>query len=285
VITVDLVDRALALFSPAPKLDLGYPHMFVNAFDTLGSEITVRSRLAAMSGPVESATLQQGRLFTYASFRLTELLLRVHQLDWMRQAFLDKTGEEASGWRMFAGLAIKDFHVDLGSLMDAISVVVLQVTGAFDAAGELKFPGFADVQKNGSARSKGFRLAVPKAILDIVDDTDQWWPPVKSIRDALAHREHHKIVFGTAKQGILFQVYDPPFDPKVLDAQVLWTSGKDVADFKKYSAVCLCRVFLLLDDLGQALASHLGVGLSGLAPLMRMGDFTAVMEPIQSLSA
>jgi hypothetical protein len=109
---------------------------------------------------------------------------------------------------------------------------------------------------------------------DIIDSTDRWWPPVKRMRDELAHREHTKIVFGSAEQGVLFQIYISAFAPVVIHLAVLWKHGQNVADFRIYSAAALSEIFVFLDDLGRGLASQLKMSVDGLTPSMRIADFS-----------
>lgn len=193
-------------------------------------------------------------------------------------------------WFNFGGLAIKDFHLDLGSLMDSLAPVVLQAYGVFDAEGTTKFPVFPDIQKkNGSARAPKFRGGLPASILSIIDSTDGWWPDVKRIRDTLAHRENLKLVFGVPAQGVLFQIYTPgqapEQTPNILHPAFLSPHGVGVADFRLYSACIMAEVFSFLDDLGAALALHLSLPVQSMTPSMRVGDFSDLMEAMSELAA
>ena len=281
----DRLARALALFSTGI---LGQRHALSTVFESLGNELHIRAMVAASRDPQSgesSRPSQLARLFTYASFRLTELILRLEQLNWMQREFSTRKGDEGAAWHNFAALAIKDFHLDLGSLMDATAPPILQVAKAFDAKGTRKLPGFADVQRNGSPRSTKVRDSTAKELLDIIDSTDRWWPAVKRMRDELAHREHTKIVFGSAEQGVLFQIYTAAFAPVVIHPTVLWKHGQNVADFRIYSAGALSEMFVFLDDLGRSLASQLKMSVDGLTPSMRVGDLTYLVEPMQQLLA
>lgn len=243
--------RALGLFSAGI---LGQPHALRTVFECLGNQLQIRA-LVAEQGDGEVAgrshPRQIARLFTYASFRLTELVLRLEQLNWMQREFTRRTGDEAAAWHNFAALAIKDFHLDLGSLMDAVAPAILQATESFDAAGERKLPGFADIQGNGSPRSTKFLASIPAELLCVIDDTDRWWPAVKRMRDDLAHREHTTIVFGSADQGVLFQVYTSGFAPVVVNNSLAWKESHNVADFRMYSAAALAEMLVFLDDTGR----------------------------------
>lgn len=279
----DRLRCALALFSDGI---LGERHALITVFESLGNELQLRAMAFRHREP-QSAILshanQLARLFTYASFRFTELIIRLEQLNWMQREFCTKSGDEAAPWHNFAALAIKDFHLDIGSLMDATAPAILQVAEGFDAEGQQKLPGFADVQLNGSPRSPKFRESMSQNLLKVVDSTDRWWLPVKRMRDELAHREHNKIVFAGAEQGVLFQIYTSAFAPVLVHPSVLWKHGQNVADFRLYSAAVLSEMFVFLDDLGRCLAAQLKMSVNSLTPSMRVGDFTYLVEPMQEL--
>jgi hypothetical protein len=279
-ITDDMIDRVLGLFSPS-NIFPDHPHEFVNAFETLGSSLRDQVMMLAMAKHENPSILQQARLFQYATFRLQGLLARLVQLRWTTDHFRGtRSDDEKALWRLLSGLIIKDFHNDLGSLMDSLAPAILQVSDLFEASGETKLPGFADIQEG---TQRAYRKKLPEPILKIVDTSNDWWPEVKSVRDTLIHREHHQIVYGTPELGLLFQIYDPPLTPRILDANIKWIAGNKVADFSKYSAVVLCHLFLFLDDLGKGLSVHLGVPLEGVPPPKRCGDFTDLIDAIRSL--
>ena len=279
------IGRARALFVEDRH---GEPHTFVNVFDCLSAEIQTRAIVIRQQDPLPTnlnSTLQIARFFRYASFRFTELILRIEQINWMQREFKTKQGEESVFWNLFAALAIKDFHIDLGSLMDSLAPVVLQATGAFDGQGESKLPGFTDIQKKGSPRAVKFRQSIPDNVLNAIDGTDRWWSAVKQVRNTLTHREHSKIVFSGPNQGILFQIYEPHYAPIVLDHNLLWQSGKDVADFRLYSAAVFAELLSSLEELGIALTETMNMSVDGLPDSMRTGDFTYLIEPMEQLLA
>jgi len=207
----------------------------------------------------------------YASERLTEVFIRHRCIDWMRNElayetnpdiFAQASDPKAQSWRLFMGLAIKDFHVDIGSLMDALAPVIIQAKGKLKSKDKSNLPGWADIQ-SGTKRSYREQLAVD--LCAAVDSTDRWWPGVKKVRDLLTHRKHDRIIFGNYEDGILFQVYDESRHPKIVLPQVLYGKGKNVVDFDLYSAFILAEVVTLLDELGKIIAPKLQISETGLA--------------------
>lgn len=277
------IRRTLSLFSPGI---LGARHTLTMGFESLGLEVGTRARVLQQSG-LTAASLrdspQLARLFAYASFRFRELLMRLEFLNWLQRQHQSIGNDYSPSWHNFAALAIKDFHVDLGSLMDAVAPVVLQASGAFDAAGEKKFPGFADVRATGgSDRALGFRRSIDAGVLNVIDSTTRWWPAIKRVRDDLAHREHEKIVFGEASQGIFFQLY-VGMSPTIVDQRLLWLEAENVVDFRLYSAAVLSELLSFLEALGAALAGCLALSTKRLAPSMHVGDFAYLLDPLEQL--
>lgn len=274
------IERALQLFG-TPQL--GQPHSLTTAFECLGAEILVRHAMPSQlpSPPTNLAAQGQlARLFSYASLRLTDVFIRRGLVEFVRSQFASVFGEDAAGWYSFGALCIKDFHTDLGSLMDAVAPVILQACDCFDAQGEVRFPGFADIQR-GTKRT--FRSSLPTRVLETIDATEAWWPDVKLIRDTLTHREHHKIAFGGPAAGVLFQVYAPALSPKVVHPAFLWPTGQNVADFRRYSAYVLAEVLVFLEELGVALAEHLRLSRATLISSFRAGDFADVIDPLRDM--
>jgi hypothetical protein len=117
----------------------------------------------------------------------------------------------------------------------------------------------------------------------VVDTTNRWWPDVKRLRDILAHREHAKIAFGHASEGVLFQVYEPPALPLVAHPAFLWKGGTNVACFDRYSAYVLAEILVFMDALGRELANHLGWGIDGLNQAMLAGNLSPLVSALEDL--
>jgi len=100
--------------------------------------------------------------------------MRLQFINWLQEQCRNDEGNYSHQWHNFAALAIKDFHVDLGSLMDAIAPVILQVFAGIDVTAEKKWPGFSDIlQKGGSDRAQGYRKTIDSNVLTTIDSTDR----------------------------------------------------------------------------------------------------------------
>ncbi|MFC2072616.1 hypothetical protein ACFLUU_07970 [Chloroflexota bacterium] len=260
--------RASRLFKSNGRTDV-----LVTNLEGLGAELSNRA-MAIGNAPGLAANIQEygdrakklSSAVNYASDRLGEVLARLRLINWLTDALSYQTPEDliaqvsdpkVVAWRTYMGLAVKDFHTDLGSLMDALAPVVTQTERGLGAKQQKRPPGWSDLSGDESnARSSKYRALVPQALLDIVDETKRWWPPIKSVRDIMTHREHDRIVFGNSEDGLLFQIYDRSRTPKIVLPQVLYSKGYNVVDFGLYSAFIVAEFLTLFDDIGNAIAKQ-----------------------------
>ena len=276
----DRVRRARGLFS---QRAFEGADVLKTTFECLGAELSTRAIVARQvkaSGRESRRTQSLSNAFRYATDRLSEVLIRLEYIRWMSEA-ISRAGDPATrSWHLFAGLAVKDFHVDVASLMDSLSPVVIQVRGELRPKDQRKPPGWGDIQR-GTRRS--YRDAIPPTLLACIDSAERWWRDVKEIRHLLTHRDHDKIVFGGPGLGVLFQIYEGSLSPQIVRPEFLWKAGKDIVDFELYSAAVLAEVLTLLDDLGKAIAGELRLTEEGLTQSMRIGDHSSLTRSLDRL--
>ena len=253
------VRRVLSLFGSS-----GHDFILCTTLEGLGVELgniaasigSVPSLNKTLAEKMEKANSLSGSI-SYVSRRFTELIMRLQEIEWKKETLTyDPTRHgfdviedpTAKHWRMFMALAIKDFHVDIGSLMDALAPVVIQAAGELKNKDRNKLPGWADIQC-GTQRS--YRATLPANLLGVVDDADGWWTAVKKVRNLLTHQDHEKIIFGHPSDGILFQVYDREMAAKIVLPALAYQEQGRVVDFGLYSALVLSEIVTLLDDLGR----------------------------------
>ena len=288
----DRVIRARQLFTPN-----GSNEILSTTFEGLGAELGNRLLvLRSGQGFGEKMPHYHHRVkvlteaMSYATERLTEVLVRLQAIEWMKDVlayennpdpFVQASDPRAIAWRLYLGLAIKDFHVDIGSLMDALAPVIIQAGGELKAKDRERLPGWAAIQK-GTDRS--YRQELPDGLLKIVDDTDtRWWTDVKNIRDRLTHRKHDNIIFGDSENGVLFQIYDGAHQPQIVLPLVLYRRGHNVVDFDLYSAFVLAEVLTLLDDLGTIIAPKVNISQSRVAEMSLRQVHNSVGQSIDRL--
>lgn len=192
----------------------------------------------------------------YSLSRFREVVARRKYLEWLRGTFANLSGDERYYWKHFAGLAIKDFHADVASLMDAVTPMIIVIDGELEAKHKKKPPSFGSLRKiSGSAYHKNLQLSLKKA----VDATEEWWPHVKETRDILIHRKHSRLVFSGPQDGFFFQLSNDGEEsdvPIVTDPVLLKREYTNVADFELYSAWVIAEVIYFLDELGRLIAKR-----------------------------
>lgn len=278
------IERAISLFKLGGAPDGN--DMFTIKLGCLGVEVSNRAMTKAKGAEGRSTQehwLSFGRACDYMTKRLGDLSARLIQAQWIHQQRVEQ-GEEPRTWlARFEELAVKDFHSDTASLMDAIAPVVAQTSQPLTGKAVSRPPGFADVAGyDNSGRAPGFRECIPADVLEIVDGTKRWWKPVKDVRQVLSHRRHTTISFGHPSEGFFFQVYGERHEPLITDEDLLWPTGQNVVDFAMYSAFVLAEVLAFLDELGDVIGPHLGVVLDH-SMLMIGGDYADLVSSLRAL--
>ena len=256
------------------------------SFQSLGAELSIRAHVERQFRKTKKRESQTTTIemispaFVYASQRLLELFQRMGQIEFQRKSFSLLEGEEANFWHIYAGLSIKDFHVDVASLMDSLAPVLIQVKGQLKRKDKKKLPGWADIQ---SGAKRSFRDSIPDDLIENIDTTERWWPGVKNIRHILTHRDHMKLIFGSPKEGILFQIYEGKYDPKILHSAFLWPSGSNVVDFSLYSSFILAEIMCLLEQFGTSISAHLNISQEEIPGSTFFGNFRSLAESLDRL--
>ena len=284
--------RARQLFTPNDSST----DILLTSLEGLGAELRNRAMAGHGLGPPWDKYMGRAGILSaaisYASHRLTDVMIRHQQIGWMKRAldyeaepdvFAQVSDPKANSWRMFMGLAVKDFHIDIASLMDALAPVVIQTKTTPISNSKDRLPGWSDI--DGSKSKSRHREQLEEDLLVIIDSTKRWWPPVREIRNLVTHRNHDRIIFGNSEDGLLFQIYDHSKSPIILLPQVLYKKGHNVVDFDLYSAFVVAEVVTLFDDLGTAIAPKMQVPQEGIARMsLRLID-KSVSQSIECLLA
>jgi hypothetical protein len=287
------VRRVLSLFGSS-----GHDCILCTTLEGLGVELgnmaasigSVPGLDKAIAEKINKAKSLSGSI-SYMSRRFIELIMRLQEIEWKKETLsYDPTRDGfdvienpmAIHWRMFMALAIKDFHVDIGSLMDALAPVVIQTAGELKTKDRTKLPGWTDIQC-GTKRS--YRATLPVNLLRVVDDADGWWTVVKKVRNLLTHQDHEKIIFGHPSDGILFQVYDSEMAAKIVLPALTYQAQDRIVDFGLYSALVLSELITLIDDLGSIVGPMVDIDADRAATMCLREIPVAVYRSVGRLAA
>ena len=237
---------------------------------------------AAEKTPLGERDITQLLRATFAiGSRIGDLLTRLHMIEWMRLQFAEIDDPQSRGWSRFASLAIKDFHVDAVSLLDAVALVVIRASCVVvedSPTGWL--PGWPHLV------GRPYAAKLPQNVRDLVVALDEAWADhVREIRNLITHREHERVVFHGAGVGTYFQIYEGGSAPQILDPRLLDPKAHNVVNFALYSAFVLGELLVFFEDLGLALAMNDGVGRATLNAMTRLGDFSVFVDGLDALLA
>lgn len=195
----------------------------------------------------------------YTLSRLREVVVRRRYLDWLRQTFANLPCDERYYWTHFAGLAIKDFHADVASLLDAVAPMIILIDGQIKKCDRKRLPYFSWLEKKEGQNAGSYRKNLELDLKEAVDATVEWLPHVREIRHILIHRKHSRLIFSGPQDGFLFQLSndgEAPDVPIVTHPVLLKTEYTNVADFELYSSWVLAEVIYFLDKIGRLIAER-----------------------------
>ena len=269
--------RGCRMLSPDP---VDGQDAFHSAFGSLQAELSLRSRtIRTWHEPRSQPHQDIAASANYVAHRFRSISARLYAINWLRRTLATASGDAAAPWFTLAGLAIRDFHGDVSSCMDAVAVVLLASCDRLTDEDREWLPAYSTVQTEGRNRSRLHLHAN-----DIVDGTERWWPAVKAVRDTLVHREQNAIVYGGPRDGVFFQVYDASRRPLIADPAFMLPSSTDVVDFHSYGGFILAEVLLLLDDPCPIVSEKAKVASDELPPAMYLGQYREYWKHLDAIS-
>ncbi len=148
-------------------------------------------------------------------------------------------------WRMYCGLDIEHFHVELRSLFDyaATSIsLVADRTGGVPPDSLNSILKWLDKNPGNRKRLGEDLTQLAKSVPRFVD--------IRKVRDDIVHRGGYTLVFGKPGSGLFFQV-NQGFKPLINPG--LWASDGQVVDFRRYASLIFAETLLFIERLGDIL--------------------------------
>ena len=172
----------------------------------------------------------------------------VYRLEWLHNlAIQNQLGFTL--WNMSASLDVEYFHVELRSILDYIANILGIIA---------KKPG--QVPSNSCRELYQWLDANPQNVTRFGKEQSAlvlsapWYSELRVIRDSVLHRGAFTLVFGSPKDGILFQVHSG-FKPLIKVDSLMW--NENVVDFQLYAGLYFARVIVLLERLGGLFANRI----------------------------
>lgn len=243
-------------------------------FDELSVACQVERSLDRTDGRVDLEALN-GELRAISN-RLRDLETIAWKLDWLlaarRSGALDRWQ-----WMFFATSDVAAFFTFARSLFDHLARSMGLVAPQRGTVSSDSFNGLmAWVHKNPAAR-------VDRALggdLRAVVQSATWFPAIRSIRDALVHRDAQTIVFPGTEEAPPAEIGIQLWTPKgrqLVEPALLLHDNANVASFERLAVAMLSRIYQLLDAAAVPIASLAGLTYDGLGGSVHHPAF-AVLE-------
>ncbi len=229
---IKIIEKALSLF---PK-DKNGPH-WSGQFVSLSVDLTFNAQ--------QNTDLRKPAMLTNCIVQdIWNIGTILHRLSWLRTAPIDREFIDHM-WLPYASVDIEHFHVELRSIMDYVGEIVAHVSNKQGQVPESFRKLFNWVShKQGNRKRLGEDLAA-------VVESAEWFPNFRGIRDALIHSGGFTLVFGTPKEGILFQVFKDMANNLIEHKTLMF--NENVVYFDRYAAIYLAHLFVFLEFLADTI--------------------------------
>jgi hypothetical protein len=178
----------------------------------------------------------------------------IHRLDWFReQAIKEKALDNM--WLPYASVDIEHFHIEFRSVMNYAAEIISNASGKPGQIPVSFRKLFKWVKENSGNRKRiGEGLAV-------IVESASWFPAIRGVRDSLLHLGSFTLIFGSPKDGILFQVVMNGSTDLIYHKQLMLNNN--VVYFERYAAIYLAYLFCFLESLSGVLYKALNIDRTG----------------------
>jgi len=229
---IELIDEALSLFSN-DESGIFWKSKFVGL--TLPATKNNRLRLSKLTECVNHINKDIWNIGTI-----------IHRLHWHRTTSINQEFFEMT-WSSWARIDIEHFHIELRSIMDYVAEIVKIAANKY---GQIKENSF-EALLNWISKSPGHRKRLGEDLASFVKKAENWFFDLRDVRNNLIHYGGDTIIFGSRKDGILFQIYKHRKD-KIEFKSISHDSlmfNPNVIYFERYAAIFLSNLFVFLDHL------------------------------------
>lgn len=229
---IEIIQKALTLFSSDEK-GLYWKGRFVS--------LSVDLPQAAFQ---EKNLSQPAILISYIVHDIWNIGTIIHRLSWLRTASIDEKFLD-NMWLPYASVDIEHFHVELRSIMDYVAKIVARIANKYG-----QVPETFRKLLNWVSQSQGNRNRLGEDLATVVESA-RWFLHLRGVRDTLIHSGGFTLVFGSPKDGILFQVFKDHIK-NLIDHKTLMFN-ENVVYFERYAAIYLAHLFVFLELLAEVI--------------------------------
>jgi len=195
----------------------------------------------------------------YITDDLGNILTILLRMNWMKNSVRMGTCPN-NLWREFTSLDVHFFFVEFRSIFDYIAQLIAEIA---DSPKETKNWGksFHGLSKKVSPKNPNYEANEKKLGTKQTElvRKGKWHSEIKEVRENLTHRGSEAIIFGSAEDPILFQLYSgPPHAAVNVPPMFMW-DGKSIIDFELFSSYYLAKLLLFLEEFGDYLYSKVPI--------------------------
>jgi hypothetical protein len=173
-------------------------------------------------------------------------------MNWFRNIAIRSNwyNQQPLTWSSYTGLDIQEFHFEFRSILDYVSAILVKLS---DKSGQVKGENsfrelYQWLESETTAENKlGTQISA-------IIRAGYWYDDIRQIRDNIIHYGADAFVFGTPKDGILFQVSKKNIN-QINIKELMWNDN--IVDFELYAGLYFARMLVLLDKLGKLIISKI----------------------------
>lgn len=256
-------------------------------YDEFLNGVTLRTALLHTQWTVQQEAIRDesnrdlatlNRMLNNAHSRFTDILTRLRLVEHLKQDLYCDDNTMSGEWFGFGALCVKDFHIDVGSLMDALAAVIVTADVGFSGNKNDWMPSFSSIQNN--QKNKANRSKLTERAKEVIDSSEIWWSLPKTIRDTVVHRAHLRMAFDSHDHGIFIQIYTGPGRTMIQDAFFQKEGNENVIDFRRYCAYVFTRILCFVDDVGEFVSVTRCSDIEERGNPKLAGDFSYILDEI-----
>jgi len=171
-------------------------------------------------------------------------------MEWLKSQFLSND-YHSSYWRSFIALDIEHVYIEFRSICDYLaSLIVLFYDKVPKKCSNSLYTLIIWVYKNKDKNVLLKELLEKNCILESESNIyTTWFGHMREIRDSIAHKGSEAMVFGEARDGLLFQVLNPRLITQIAKLKHILFNESGVLYFDRYFSIQFSCLMNFIEDI------------------------------------
>lgn len=166
------------------------------------------------------------------------------RIEWFRRIAQENQWTEKNPflWSLYTGLDIELFFIEVRSILDYTAIALKDMS---QKPAQVKVGSFREMYQ-WLEKNPGNKERLGQEASNVIQSA-AWYKEIRQLRDDMIHRGFDTVVFGSPRDGVLFQVLSG-LEGKVHMEALMW--NENVVDFQLYVGLYFARIYALLNKLG-----------------------------------